>query len=1193
MISFRTVFLFSFSAILFFSLPVHVTQARKYMTREQLNQQAIEDAKNIHDRLQSGQEEQAPPPDYQKYSRYFDFKNVFFEVATPEQLEYLSYTDDSAWAISKRDRHQKRMNQAAFDYLVMPVQDVSTGNDLTSRKLPADLIGARITLQTGKTVMPTDILLEYLGRRALTYPEHSFEGLFLNKEPRIIHLLLKRIKTAPLKPHNDVKRQKFFVPANKKQLAVVVSYRGNVERFKFYDIEPISPQRPLDIQIIEKIEDIVSFAVNEKPSAEGGFKVSGHQRRWVLTDNIQTNIEAINDALDVAMWLQLLAAVTPGIQSFEKKRLYERSIASLTGADQNSEFYRILMARALHHLHRRPLALKYLKNSGSPGLDALKAYINGNYYQLETQIDQIKNPMLYVLSYLELVEIARAYDKPLPELSAKIINNGWRHIIQHAVDDKDLWASIDVQNLFGAMNELFPEFKDMVAQEVASELKYGNQNRAQAWQNILSNLITRISKETAEPDIPVYGTQVNTSDIWFLFQGLLMDIPLKPFFRMVYMQGAYNRAVRYGETLEPLFNGILAFDSPYSEALHFYAVKSPSSSRNFYLKKSLDITCRIRNTVYPYEKEYRRSEKIFRKNSNLVKNRNCQMKSRSYIRFYPSSENKLPYTANNFRLMETAYSNKEIDDAELNRQLAIRFEGSPSKIIFIAQRYRSKEGSLEKAIQYLEKQLKKDRQAWGVYNLLAKIHIENKSYEKARQVYHSFPDFTENPGGKRVRTSNLAYAAARRFDKAGRYDQAAEFYRLCSSFNTGSAREMASRYRLAIMDHNFYEAARQAYFNWQRYNKVWDMGNYLSMLSLLGKSTEIGPLFSRSLNQYDNSSNTGCLWNAIFVHHRVARIPFKQIETEIETMLPNSPSVSMKDLQRKYLFSQAYIDRKLHEDHIAAIHQYNTSKTGKTTRKTYRIGEIFKDLSATDISGREKRAEKITGLDLRDEYAHTFAAILLFQKQEYELASELFLFCDDNFKLLRNYSYSGFILPYAIMCFLEHPRSTPEMFDQVKKEIAPEGKIKKSFQWSLVMAAIHAHEGDHTTAFKYLDNAGDRKETAYAASQSPSPSYQLVSTAEWMYFHTGEKRYLTFALKWANRCRENEPQVAWAHAFHALYATSQESRIQSAGFASYLDPDSFWFSRVPADIQTAGIAWWKNNKPFIEQPDKKESSMSF
>lgn len=1157
-------------------------KAKEYRTVEDLNQQAMEDVMRIRDEMNAMFN--APPPkiDYEKYDVYTDFKNVFSGYDNSEQWNWMIYENRSPWVQEKKEWHKKVFDKKKYDFIVLPVEDFSVGNDIVSRKLAADLIGAKIAHVTGQTVMPAELVLGYYGERAFVFEDYRLTAYERNNKVTTVHLLLKSVDRRVQDKHG--------FPA--KELALVITKAGKVEKFKIYKLDEVCVQKTLEVQIIDKMDDMIQFitpldrslVIRTDPKAE---------KNWKLNTTVHETIDGIKDPIDSAAWLQFIACITPNIHQDAKDRLFERSVAVLTGVDKDSKYYRLFMARAMQYLHRRPLALPYLEGEKDMAMTGLQAYINGNYYELKETLGKITNPLLYAVSYLELLKLSRAYGKPVPEFDEKIAAGGWRQIIQYAIDDEDLWANIDGQKLFSSLGGIFPQFKSLLGEELQDEWDFGNHAGEDIGKNILNDLIYKIKERIVQSDLSVYENNLSETDFWLLYRNILINIPLKPLYRMVYAQGAYNSGVKYGEQLEPVFNGLTAFDAPYAQSLYKYALQNKSSTQKFYLEKAYKIACNIKQTSYKFEIDYRRTAHLIKKIPPLFKQGKMVCGYQGNPRgFFPADQINEQFTTVNFALLKSAYLSGKLSEKDFEQQCSKRFNGSPQKIIFSAQEFENK-GERAKAIKLLQSAIRKDDQGWNVYNLLGEYFIENKEYLKATQVYASFPYFLNVPNGKRVETSNLAYEAGKVFDRAGRLQEAEYFYKFCVSFGTGAQCEMESSYRLAMMDKDYHGAARHAYSSWVRYDSLYSFGNFLSIMSMLGGSEDVRRLFKKTLYQYDKLKNTDGLWGSLFIDHRLGKADIDMIEKDLKDLMPVSASTDLKRQQRKYLFSQLYIDRELAVGNAMRIYQYNTVKTGDRITKPKEVGTIFSILSECPENLCDEQIKALSGMDMSDEYAHGYLGLNYILNKEYEKATQIFLFYDSKFNLLKSTFFPGFFLPYATMGFIQHTEATPEMLEQFKKILEPKEGRSTNFQRSLALALISAYGRDKKMALKYLTDASDKRDSNYAKSRSPSPWYQLISTAQWLYDYTGDKDFLLFGLKWARRHQDIYPQTAWAYAFEARYSEDSQARVRAAGFAHYLDPGSLWLSQIPEQIRSQGVQWWEQQDILKEKKQIKENLQEF
>ena len=115
-------------------------------------------------------------------------------------------------------------------------------------------------------------------------------------------------------------------------------------------------------------------------------------------------------AVERARRLQLLAAAGANVD-IASEHWWERSLIALRDADAVDEGARVARARAALHLYRRPYALQLLRGLGSTEARALYELAQGNLRRAEPLAAQIAEPLVRLITELELEEGRMRYGR--------------------------------------------------------------------------------------------------------------------------------------------------------------------------------------------------------------------------------------------------------------------------------------------------------------------------------------------------------------------------------------------------------------------------------------------------------------------------------------------------------------------------------------------------------------------------------------------------------------------------------------------------------------------------------------------------------------------------------------------------------------------------------------------------------------
>ncbi|MGB8078540.1 MAG: tetratricopeptide repeat protein, partial [Gallionella sp.] len=215
-----------------------------------------------------------------------------------------------------------------------------------------------------------------------------------------------------------------------------------------------------------------------------------------------------------------------------------------------------------------------------------------------------------------------------------------------------------------------------------------------------------------------------------------------------------------------------------------------------------------------------------------------------------------------------------------------------------------KKGDAESAANYYRESIKWQPNAWQAYMDLGTLLIEQGELDKADKVFMDYPGFKKNSEDNPVGISDYAYQAGSKFYWMGEFSLATPFYEIASRRETGSAAEMTSLLRLALLNGDYKKALLGSLERAQRYNDTHAYRDYLGMLFAMGASKEAWDAFDILANQ----TNAPYIWESVLVGHHMEGLSEKEIAAWVKQEVAHNTG-SNSNLAAKYLLRAGITDR--------------------------------------------------------------------------------------------------------------------------------------------------------------------------------------------------------------------------------------------------------------------------------------------
>jgi tetratricopeptide (TPR) repeat protein len=206
---------------------------------------------------------------------------------------------------------------------------------------------------------------------------------------------------------------------------------------------------------------------------------------------------------------------------------------------------------------------------------------------------------------------------------------------------------------------------------------------------------------------------------------------------------------------------------------------------------------------------------------------------------------------------------------EIKADLRGRFSGNPAldAVLDGLRTQVAGDQSDSALIARLRQQIAAQPDVFETRSQLGKILVDKGRYADAAKVILEYPEFRKQSPTDAVYLSNMASEAGRMFYWRGAVLQAQQLYRISTRYKVGSEKEMVAEMHLRLLDNDFEGAIAAAASRVERYPNGISYGTYLSLLHMVGRSTEAWQIFDLQLDQ---PLGVGP-WESAMVGLRIAR----------------------------------------------------------------------------------------------------------------------------------------------------------------------------------------------------------------------------------------------------------------------------------------------------------------------------------
>jgi hypothetical protein len=1116
-------------------------------------------------------------------------------------FDYLESFPESAWTRSQRQLHGDFLGAKRYDVVVAPFQTRGYPFDQIARSLVTRYLVDAIESRYGTHLPHPDIVELATSRNDRALDIQSVYQLATAVNAK--HLVLGYMG-------HDLKGKMSVVievvsPGTKGFNQQSPRTTANWDNLTFDDVRlPSEAFLAIRERVIDRLELDIHGKTKEK------IRIGSEERN---IDAIEKwSAQRDTPVLNAALRLQLLGTLAPVPDDRFREQLYERSLVALAKLKNKTPHVRWLKSRAFGALYRRPAALSLASPAGTASLRALRERLNGSLPNMAAEVVKIDSPTERLLTELDEHDLRAAYgesvdSKALDEKAKKY--PAIEFLLNRRLHDSDPWYVQSNAVIKKELDRVFPirDFSlesivhagmlqgkpvdqndiDLSVEQHYRRMLKGNRAWAfyNSWQlNELDhlrlyyvfseeNLLDRANLRLKQ-GLPEKGLQeLDALDIVYATEPrflmcrarYLVDLLEKvdnqhaPGLRQrasVAVQQAFiaNGGSEDGATaisgLRTLGDQIdtahgkripQVWQEPAALSL-YYEVQFPP--RPYFTPARGPAGFMREPAIYQRMLDY--SERHFYPFANLHKRFHSLATGSSGERYPGETEAQWKQREAGIRQAQAALK-------KLETELDSRFVGSP-------KRYGVLEARLQEAddeaglVRHYRGAIEAESQDFGPYRNLGIIEILNGRFAEAEKVFWSYPPFRDHRKDDAVALSNYAYDAGSMLYWRGEFERARKLYALAVGYSTGSAAEMSSAERLAMMAGDYYQAVGHAQNRATRYNNDYAYRDFMSWLHAYGYSSDAWVLFDSVLPTQQSTE----IWNSAFVGHRINAASDKTIVDWVKGRVDRGDVTNADRKGARYLFQALAIDRPVNPklvDYIAAL-------DNKTQDRNHDADRLLPSVREMEIFVR---------------------AYHYIKQKKYKDAMATF-YGVNAMLLPRNSTPNAFMFPYITYAGIKAGKiSYIDVLHKTYGETSRLGKNDRNWQSQLfyrdiALAFAATAQKDHARATDMLERAFRRRPHTGSATQFTW--YQIVEAAEWMYADTGYARFRELALRWARAYQRVFPMYGWAYAVEATLTTDPVARNRAIALAEYLDPQSDRLGRIDDASRRAAAKWLKTHNPF-------------
>lgn len=914
--------------------------------------------------------------------------------------------------------------------------------------------------------------------------------------------------------------------------------------------------------------------------------------------------EAVRSPIARAYHQQLLATLHPAWTEIARERAFVRSLLVLDEAAGDSRVTRLLRARAMLHLARRPAALDILGQPQSPQEQALLALANGHLPDCERHTAKISEPMAALLAGIEINDLRSKYRKTrekelkgeLQQMSARY--PGWAALIERRFAEWDAWAPRGNEAVKKLLDKEFPvanfSLKDIVRGQmvVHREGEVAREVRLSALRHLQRLAGAESAVWCCDAAIPGRWDYLNllvdlaeANMLWEVdFLGIQQGRPMVALELLREHERIYRGHPAFAVTRVEMLGAIIPSMAE-SERPQLHAEATEAALDTLYWSQGQDRFASYSAAFYGSSIGLDDDQARLR-GAAFVNAYGSDLPCRSYWstvgRAFPeygvscSPDRQLEYSSWDFSVLHAQLDrvpSLEHRQKLLAEKYANRFVGSPDRAQYTESLARQASSSQTGGVTALyEERIRQDPNSWGGYHELGKALVEAGDYAKAAETFMSYPGFQNANDENRVGLSNAAYAAGSVLYWVGAIDEAIPLYRLSAGYDTGSAGSLTSAARLASLEGDFVDAARIQLERAKRYSNAYAYRDYLALLHALGHGKEAALGFDAVMDQFKEHH----VWASALVGQRRDGMTQDQIAAwlrqERQRRAGNGRASEHHGTfaQRHAILANA-VDRVPGPGFAKLIADLDNSpasfvsEDGLWTQQNTSIG--LENVGPSPAAGSPP-ARRVAGAKLEPKLVYFARAYALLRAGKFVEARKAFE------ELASHYVIETYEKPYFARAVAKGGNAA-----DLEKHVKYLDQYKvPTFDDRLARAFAASASGAHDAALEHLRRALNMR--PHTEARPIFTEYQFAEACEWLFEDTQNDAYRVLALDWARVHQRLQPMFAWAYAMEARLTRNEQDRVRAIALTLYLDPLSDRVGDVSPAQRKAAQAWLAKNNPF-------------
>ncbi len=1113
---------------------------------------------------------------------------------------------DSVWFQQEKKLYSDFLTGEQFDILVVPFQVQHLGFDRIGRSIMAAELAYEIARLT-KMRVPDP----YLVARAMGDGERRYS---LDETLEFANRLGVSKVVSGFVGHDGKGRMKLTIQINsRKQGASQWSDEKNIKQYDWKDLVFTDKKIPIEVfgEMLPEILEKTGLA-SWKPVPD---YVAASKQTEIPTDPLQIYTLSDGQIVEKAHYLTLLGLLSPNASTRNAERIFERVLVMLDQLQGQSEEIRLLRARALLHLHRRPVALLQLEGLNSNEARGLTAISNGNLTGLHDIIRNVNSPVQRLSLAIEGNDLAFNYTgKPLEGVSALVDSQfmesqSWGPLIQRRLRDLDVWSVSGNEEVKRLLDDAFPIDGYALQDLIAGQIVIGN--ATEYYLNVALSPIRHLRKILAGSNntdcCPRTAGVTGCWDYMDLLEALSTSNLLKDVRKKAFVLSKYSIARQALDKYDVIYAGHpeFALQRAYIAAEQMKDAK-PGESDVFLQERRKNATL----AAYYEHGQSRVSEKAI-KHMGLGSSEYSLFQG-AYLLDFPmrkywdlygpktfgNGPNGNPYYQN--VMSSLRYSNddpspalelikyfvKEDYASEIRDEISGRFAGNAGLTLELERFLSADEGS-DPEEQILRQHIKSEPAVWEYYEELGTLLIEKHGdYAQAAKIFMSFPGFADPISNNSVELANRAYRVGSALLQRGEPELAKPLYELAASYDNGSAASMYSAYYIALLGHQYKQAVNIALQIAQRYDSANAYRDYLSLLHVLDHSEEAWSGFMQLHNHY----KTPQVWMSAYVGHRVnAKNTTELKKWLLSDIIRNSANGDFR-FAAWYTVLWNLTDRAPNDDLASLIlslegpSEYFLGANGISVLKPVpEYGPGYTESIRRSAFRSTERPKGKSGAKVESELVLFAKAVNALKKDDFKDSMMLF----DN--MASYYAVEDWKLNYVLPYFAF---ASAKSGDPIKLEefITKRYAESANFYSNLSLAVFAGLNNRHDVAEKLLGQAFNLK--PHLKSQPLTSGYQYAEACIWLFDATGYDGYRQRALQWARKHQQIQPTHPWAYALEAAYSDDGDQRVRATAFTLFLDKESEWLKKVPESVVQSARVWLESNNPFQQLDTAHEEGVN-